>query len=58
MSADAVAGAALAAGRDYIAGDVKAGGLDLHYRIELFNDDGELVFVLPFADALEVVGPR
>ena len=55
---EAVPGAALRAARDCIAGDVQAGRLDLHYRIEVFNDDGELVHTLPFANALEVISPR
>jgi hypothetical protein len=58
MGEDAVAGIALAAARDCIAGDVKEGRIDLHYRIEVFTDKGDLVHVLQFADAVEMVSAR
>ena len=58
ISAMAVPDAALRSARDCIAGDVKAGRIDLHYRIEVFSEDGELVHALPFSDAVEIVPPR
>jgi hypothetical protein len=58
MPAEAVPGAALRSARDCIAGDVKNGRIDLHYRIEVFSEDGELVHTLPFSDAVEVVAAR
>lgn len=58
MSSEAVPGVALMQARDCIAGDVKAGRLDLHYRIEVFNESGELVHALPFTDALDIIPPR
>ena len=58
LAADAVPQAALRAARDCIAGDVKAGRLDLHYRIEVFSRSGELVHCLRFEDAVEVLPPR
>ena len=58
MAADAVPGAALLAARDCIAGDVKNGRIDLHYRIDVHDDAGKLVHSLPFADAVEVVEDR
>jgi hypothetical protein len=58
MPADAVPATALRSARDCIAGDVIAGRLDLHYRIEVFNESGELVHALRFQDALEVVPLR
>ena len=54
----AVPAAALRSARDCIAGDVKNGRIDLHYRIEVVNESGELVHTLPFSDAVEVVPPR
>ena len=58
MPADAVPATALRAARDCIASDVMAGRLDLHYRIEVFNESGECVHALRFQDALEVAPPR
>ena len=43
MSADAIVGAALLQARDCMARDVKSGRLDLHYRIDVQDDAGELV---------------
>ena len=47
-------GAALMAARDCMAGDVKEGRLDVHYRIDVHDADGKLVHSQAFADALEV----
>lgn len=58
MPAEAVSAAALRSARDCIAGDIKDGRIDLHYRIEVVSESGELVHTLPFSDAVEVVPPR
>ena len=58
MPAEAVPGAALMAARDCIAGDVKNGKIDLHYRIDVHDESGKLVHSLSFADAVEVVPPK
>jgi hypothetical protein len=55
MPAEAVAGVALMAARDCMAGDVKAGRLDLKCRIDVHDESGRIVHTLPFADAVEVV---
>jgi hypothetical protein len=55
---DAVPAAALRSARDCISGDVKNGRIDLHYRIEVMNESGQLVHTLPFSDAVEIVPPR
>jgi hypothetical protein len=55
---EAVPEAALRSARDCMAGDVKAGRIDLHYRIEVFSEDGELVHTLRFSDAVEFVSAR
>jgi hypothetical protein len=57
MAAESVAAAALLQARDCMAGDVKDGRLDLHYRIDVHDESGNLVHSLPFADALEIVSP-
>jgi hypothetical protein len=56
MPEEAVAGAALLSARDCMAGDVKQGRLDLHYRIDVHGECGKLVHSLRFADAVEIVG--
>ena len=58
MPAEAVAGAALRAARDCMAGDVKSGKLDLRYRIDVHDDGGKLVHSQAFADAIEIVTLR
>jgi len=57
MPTEAVAGAALVAARDCIAGDVKSGKIDLHYRIDVHDESGKLVHSQPFVEAIEVVTP-
>ena len=56
MPPEAVAGAALLAARDCMAGDVKNGRLDFHYRIDVHDESGVLVHSLPFSDALVIAG--
>jgi hypothetical protein len=58
MPSEAVPVAALRSARDCIAGDVRNGLIDLHYRIEVFDESGELVHTLPFSDAVELVAQR
>ena len=55
MPAQAVPGAALRAARDCIAGDVMTGRIEFKYRIDVEDDDGRVVYSLPFADAVEIV---
>lgn len=57
MPADAVPGFALHAARDCIAGDVMNGRIELKYRIDVEDDDGNVVHSVSFADAIEIV-PR
>ena len=58
MAAEAVLPAALLSARDCMAGDVKEGRLDLRCRIDVHNEEGELVHRLPFAEAVEVLLPQ
>jgi hypothetical protein len=58
MPIDAVAGAALMAARDCMAGDIKQGRLDLQYRIDVHAEAGNIVHTLQFADAVEIAPPR
>lgn len=55
MPPEAVAGAALAAARDCIAGDVHRGQIRLDYRIDVHDEEGTIVHSLAFADAVEIV---
>ena len=55
MPADAIVGAALMQARDCMAGDVKNGKLDLHYRIDVHDESGAVVHALQFEDAVEIV---
>lgn len=54
---DALPGAALLAARDCMSSDVKAGKLDLRYRVDVQDGCGNLVHSVAFTDALEVVQP-
>lgn len=58
LPTEAIVGAALLAARDCIAEDVKGGRIDLHYRIDVHAESGEIVHTLPFADAIEIAPPR
>ena len=54
---NALSDAALAAARDCMAGDVLSGKLDLRYRIDVQDSDGDLVLTMPFSDAVEIISP-
>jgi hypothetical protein len=55
MPKEAVPRAALFAARDCIAHDVRSGRMDLKYRIDVQNEDGEIVHTMQFADAVEIL---
>ena len=55
MPADAVPAIALRQARDCMAGDIKAGRLDLRYRIDVHDEAGEIVHRLPFEDAVLIL---
>ena len=52
---EAIAGAALFAARDCISADVKSGRIDLHYRIDVHAEDGQIVHTISFSDAIEII---
>jgi hypothetical protein len=53
---DALQAAVLAAARDCISGDLRSSGLiDLRLRIDAEDSRGEVVYSLPFADAVTIV---
>ena len=56
LTVEAVEQYALLNARDCIAGDVRNGVVDLHYRLEVHDEDGVVVHQLSFADAVKVVG--
>jgi hypothetical protein len=52
---DAVKKAVLFSARDLLAGDIRNGVIDLRYRIDAENGDGEIVYTLPFKHAFSVI---
>jgi hypothetical protein len=52
---DAPKAAVLFSARDLIAGDVRNGIIDLRYRIDAENSDGEVIYTLPFKHAFTVI---
>lgn len=55
LALDAIEGYALLNARGCIAGDVQNGLIDLHYRLEVHDELGQVVHRLAFADAVRVV---
>lgn len=55
VAAEMVPSLALRQARDCMAGDVREGRLDLGYRIEVHDDSGKTVHLLPFGQAVEIV---
>ena len=54
-SLEAVKKAVLEAARDVMSGDLRNGLLDLRYRIDVENDQGAIIFTLPFEHAVKVI---
>jgi hypothetical protein len=54
-AAEDVPATALAAARDCLAGEVRAGLVDLRSRIDVQDERGLIVFTQSFADALEII---
>jgi hypothetical protein len=52
---DAVKKAVLFSARDLLAGDIRNGVIDLRYRIDAENGDGEIVYTMPFKHAFSVI---
>ncbi len=52
---DALRKAVLFTARDLLAGDVRDGIIDLRFRIDAENADGEIVYTLPFKHAFNVI---
>ena len=52
---DAVREAALVGARDLIAGDAQQGVIDFRFRLEAENEAGEIVYSLPFRQAVRVI---
>jgi hypothetical protein len=52
---DALRRAVLFTARDLLAGDVRDGIIDLRYRIDAENGDGEIVYSLPFKHAFNLI---
>ena len=52
---DAVREAALVGARDLIAGDAQQGVIDFRFRLEAEDEAGEIVYSLPFKQAVRVI---
>jgi hypothetical protein len=52
---EAVRQAVLLGARDLIAGDVQQGVIDFRFRLEAENEAGEIVYSLPFEQAVRIV---
>jgi hypothetical protein len=55
VSLDALRKAVLAAVRDLMCGDMIAGVLDLRFRIDAEDEDGAIVYTLPFKHAVNII---
>lgn len=53
-----IASVAVRCARDVIAGDVLSGTIDLNYRIDVENSEGNVVHSLPFTQAVRFAQPR
>jgi hypothetical protein len=51
---EAIVGAALLAARDCMAHDIRSGCLELKYRIDVHDEEGQIVHTLQFADAVAI----
>ena len=51
----AVKTTALEAARDLISGDVMTGRINLHYRIDVEDASGALIYSLPFEHAVSII---
>ena len=54
-SLDALRKAVLATARDLMCGDMVAGVLDFRFRIDAEDDDGVIVYTLPFKHAVNII---
>ena len=54
-SLDALRGWALNSARDVISGDVKRGIVDFRFRVDAENEQGEIVYSLPFENAVSII---
>ncbi len=52
---DAVKAAVLHNVRDLIAGDVRTGIIDFRYRIDAEDENGQIVYSLPFKHAINII---
>ena len=55
LPTEAVAQKALASARDCIAGDVHEGRVDLRYRIDVHDENDQVIHSISFADAVEIL---
>jgi hypothetical protein len=54
-SVEALRKAVLYAARDLMTGDIREGVIDLRYRIDAEDADGNLIYSLPFQHAVNII---
>jgi hypothetical protein len=52
---DAVRNAVMISARDLMAGDIRRGIIDFRFRIDAEDENGEIVYSLPFKHALSII---
>ena len=55
---EALKKAVLFSGRDLLAGDIRNGIVDLRYRLDAENSQGQIVYTLPFKHAFSIIPER
>ena len=54
----AIAECAMRNARDILSHDIREGRIDLRFRIDAEDEDGNVVHSLPFSEAFETIEPR
>ena len=47
--------AVLVSARDLMTGDIREGVMDLRFRIDVEDEDGEIIYTLPFKHAVNII---
>ena len=52
---EAMRKAVLVSARDLMTGDIREGVMDLRFRIDVEDEDGEIIYTLPFKHAVNII---
>jgi hypothetical protein len=55
---DSLRGAVLVAARDLISADAQKGVVDFRFRIDAEDEQGQIVYTLPFQHAVSIIPPE